>query len=762
MKEDEAVIDDRDEDDMGEVLSEEERQDQRREAMFNFANSLLKKRDEAVAHRAASGVEKRWREDQDLFEGVDENTKSSSMLDYATGSAPAKNRKSAVRSTVIVNIVRNKTEVAAGRFCDILMPTDDKNWELEPTPVPELGQKIKDERPAMQAGQPITDEKGQQATVAQVTADIMAQARGKMEGMEAEVDDQLSESKYNGECRKIVFDAARLGTGVLKGPSVIKRYSQRWQPVRGTDPETGEPITVHEMRMVAEHKPASKRVDPWNVYPDPTCGSDVAKARYMWERDTISQRDASKLKGLDGYFDDQIKLALSEPPRRTVVEFDKGGQSLIAKQTEIEKGQLYEVWEYSGEVNSDDLEIIGFESEEELGEDANVSVSVVFINEHPVKVALNVLETGDLQYDFFQWSEMADSPWGAGVPRIIIFTQRILTAAWRAMMDNAGDTAGAVRVIRRRDVEPADGNWNITRNKLLLYMGDDDVRQVFTQFQLDGRQGELQAIIELALRFADMETGIPSLFQGEGKTAPETLGATNIMVDSNNISLRLRAKRFDDQVTDRHLTRYYHYNMMYNPKEHIKGDFQVNPRGVRVLLERDQQAQSIIMVLPILADPEISKEVDKVKMARQLFGALRLDILKSEEEKAGEKQEQQAEQGQQVDPGMQAAQVRSQAQIEVAKLNQQSDMAELKLKQEMAQSDREHQERMKAQDLQIEMMKMANARNISIDSIKAALASDTMKLQTQKELSAGKAVPQVATPPTEPIGQAPAGQAYQR
>ena len=57
---------------------------------------------------------------------------------------------------------------------------------------------------------------------------------------------------------------------------------------------------------------------------------------------------------------------------------------------------------------------------------------------------------------------------------------------------------------------------------------------------------------------------------------------------------------------------------------------------------------------------------------------------------------------------------------------------------------------------------LANDRDISLDSIKAMLASESMKLKTQKELAAGKSAPQIATPPTEPPGRAPEGQAYQR
>ena len=89
-------------------------------------------------------------------------------------------------------------------------------------------------------------------------------------------------------------------------------------------------------------------------------------------------------------------------------------------------------------------------------------------------------------------------------------------------------------------------------------------------------------------------------------------------------------------------------------------------------------------------------------------------------------------------------------------------MQELQLKQVMAEADRAHEREMKQIDLQIQMMKLANERNISLDSIKAMLASDSMKLKTQKELAANRPAPQVATPPTEPPGRAPAGQAYQR
>ena len=58
---------------------------------------------------------------------------------------------------------------------------------------------------------------------------------------------------------------------------------------------------------------------------------------------------------------------------------------------------------------------------------------------------------------------------------------------------------------------------------------------------------------------------------------------------------------------------------------------------------------------------------------------------------------------------------------------------------------------------------MAKAERISLQEAKTRLADTTIKVNAQRELAGldGKG-PQVATPPTEPPGQAPDGEAYQK
>jgi hypothetical protein len=136
----------------------------------------------------------------------------------------------------------------------------------------------------------------------------------------------------------------------------------------------------------------------------------------------------------------------------------------------------------------------------------------------------------------------------------------------------------------------------------------------------------------------------------------------------------------------------------------------------------------------------------------------RLDILKKEEDQEEKEQPQQ-----QMPPQAAVAQIRVQGEMERAKMNQQSDMEELQFKADQAAQDRQHEKEIKNLEVQMLMLKLANEKNISLDSIKAMLASDSMKLQTQKELAAKSGIAkQVTTPPTEPPQQAPSGQAFQQ
>lgn len=725
--------------------------------------SLVEKRDRAIEYRASSGVERRWREDDAAFDGDSiYSSGGTDMMDYASGQAPLKTSQGANRSKVVVNVIRGKCETAEGRFSDILLPVDDKNWGLETTPVPSISEAMKDKRLAAKNGTPI-DSQGNPTdpenaiTISDVAKMDLDKIEKQMKAMEREIDDQLTECNYNAETRKQIKEASRLGTGILKGPNVVKNIKKKY--AKKEDGTWG-------LEVKENFQPESYQVSCWNVFPDPDCEEDISRASYIWERSTILPRELADLIGVPGYIDSQIIKTLKERPIRLTTGYDDKQKKSYTRYQTVDMGNLYEGWEYYGDLSRDDLEAMGVDLDHDEYSQM-FSACVFMVNNNPIKVCLNTLDTGELPYDFFPWTIVTGSPWGVGLPRIMMWLQRIITAAWRAMMDNAGDSSG-VNVAISDKLEPADGKYELTGKKLWIYTEDEagvDMNKLFAQFQVANNQPMLQNIIELALKFLDMETAIPMIFQGEQQKIPETLGATNIMVDANNVALRSRVKEFDDRVTDRHLKRYYHWNMQYNPKEEIKGDFSVDARGTSVLLQKDQQAKTLTQVMALKGDKDVARAVDWEKAIKNLFAALGLDILKSEDE-LKRFDEMMQKQPPPQDPRVETAKIRSDTDLKKAQLVQQSDINEiqtkgalsekdLQFKADQAERDRQHELVMKKMEYDMKMMEFAEKRNMSLEQIKAKLSGEVMKNKTKIKTDTDKLNVQVAL--TDQSGRGPGG-----
>ena len=290
----------------------------------------------------------------------------------------------------------------------------------------------------------------------------------------------------------------------------------------------------------------------------------------------------------------------------------------------------------------------------------------------------------------------------------------------------------------------------------------EDIRKAFAQFQVENNQQQFQAIIDMAMEQLDLETGVPTIFEGEQQKQPETLGQSNIVVDSSNIIFRDRVKMFADKIIDPHITRYYNHNMQYHEDDLVKGDYKVDVSAVSALLERDTQVQSLFGLFQLKADPDVSVNTDWDKVVKLIFTNQKLDVLTSEEERK-KRRELMAQQHGQGNPSLQIAQMRIQGDLEKEKMRIQA--AEQEDMRKAQQAEREWGYRLQIEQMKKEMaiMELAQSSQMSIEKIKADLAKDSAKINLQRELSTsgnGKAE-QVITPPSEPPQRAPDGRAFQ-
>jgi hypothetical protein len=719
------------------VEDEQQMRERMEERLQAFGTTLAKQRDEWVRDRYSYGVDKRWIEDQDQYDNKDNVNKAASqmMTSVEQGYPVTTQHAKPHRSTVFIGMTRQKTNAAEARIADILLPTDDRNWGIQPTPNPELMGMTKKDQPAFdpRTNQPVMSKDGQmQLRVKDVARAVMEMARDKAEAMQREIDDQLTECDYNGELRKMIHHAAVLGTGVIKGPVVESRTRKAWVPkVDGTG------ATVHVIEFVKELKPASFSVDPRNVWPDPACGETVHNGKGIYEREQITSKQVRELAKQPGYMKAQLRKVLEEGPKRsaTFQEMKDEDQRDVAR-------DVYEKWEYWGEIDPEDLRAAGVNVPEDTDSLDAISACVVMINNTVVKAFLNPLEDGQLPYDFYVWEKVANSVWGYGIPYLMRAQQKVLNAAWRQMMDNAGVSSGPQIVVKPGTITPADKQWQLSARKIWYAQDDvEDVRKAFTTFEFNSHQAELAGIIKMATELADQETGVPVIMQGEKGAAPDTVGGMQMLMNSANVVLRRLVKQFDDMVTRPHIRRYYDYNMMYGEDEEIKGDFQIDARGSSALMIRDIQNQAFMNLLAAGANPVYGMYLDTEKLFRKALQAQHVDpeeVFKSEEEIEQIKEQMKNPQQQAPDPRIQAAQIRAQSDMAKVQAQNQGDMLELQTRLQIARQQSQDRMAEMAMQREIEMLRMANTQNLSLEQIKAKLADTAIRERGKKELFAAE------------------------
>lgn len=570
-----------------------------------FVQTLLSKRSEAISGRASSGVEEEWTEDEEHYQGIDDANRAyqnanqlfRSRKAALTGTAPANNGPS--RSVVFLNITRPYTDAASARVADMLLPTDDRAWKIKPTPLPKLSPlQLTQLAVSMGMADPIEAQE-------QIEAN-QAQAKQAAAKMQQAIEDPLVESNWHGEVRQVIEDAARIGSGVLKGPFPIQRTQRMVQK----DPIT-QTTSVVRMDSI---QPGSKRIDPWNFFPDPACGENLHNGSHTWEREYIGKRQIKAMLADDSYDRTELLAALREGPART-----RQGTEAVYRASDDE----YEMWIFYGHCAGDQLRTAGVELDE--GDEDRVPTMAVLINDRLVKATQSPVENGEFPYDILAWQRRPGMPWGVGISRQIRTVQRMLNGSTRAMMDNSGLSA-APQIVVGNGITPEDGQWGLRPGKTWRVTSDadaPDVRAAFSAFVVPSVQNELMNIINFCLKMAEDTTGMPAMLQGIRGDAPNTLGGMQMQNNNATSVLRRLAKRFDDYVTRPHIQRYFDWMMSYSNDESIKGDFEIEVRASSALVERDAQQQFLMSLLQVAANPVY--ELDPAKLAAELCKGQRLD-----------------------------------------------------------------------------------------------------------------------------------------
>lgn len=810
-----------------------------------IAEALKRKKDEAVADRATSGIEETWVLCEEAYNGIDDLNRheynATRWIKPTTLNAPVTTggtKTNSKRSTAFVRLTSRYVDAGTAKVCEILLPPNDKAFSFEPTPVPDLIRRQSDHSQAMHGNvpmwrEPFQDElpsavgygqanqltpKPAQPITGQTASPVQPQgkvkltnrelaiqasmeAKDKSKRAETRIWDWQTECQHTREMRKVIFDSARLGTGILKGP--IPDFRRSTAAIRNAE-------GALDIKVLEEIVPIDKWVDVWNIFPAPGCGENIRNGDYIFEREFVSEKQLEDLKGLPGYLDDQIALAIEAGPTQGKIE--TRNPSLDERDTR----QQFELWYYHGVLRKKDFQALNPSAAKNVAKDSDrVFAIVTMVNDLPIRAALNPLNfSGNLPYLSVSWQRRPGHWTGIGVGEQIMVPQRIVNAATRAMLNNAGISAGPQIVINKDGVIPADKDWELSPNKIWYASSDgviDDVRKAFFCFDITNVTKQLTEIVQYGMRLAEESTSIPLITQGQsGPTTPETLGATQLQNNNANQLLRSIGYRFDDDITEPLVKMYYEY-LLLDPKvpEDEKGDFKINAHGSVALVERAIQDQFVVQMSPFTQNPAYGVNPKKwfaiVAKSKHLdptdfqYTAEEQSIIDSKQAppppqvqvaqiNAQVKQAQLAQDAAlakaENDLDLQVAHIQAQTDTQVAQMLAETSRLKTKLdtdrdtvyvRAEMDRTTKEHEGRMEELRLKRELAIMEHSlkTQINTDQIKQKLADKAMTLKAQKELAAQEltadlhkhhtpSAESLLKPPAQAPGKASNGKAFQQ
>jgi len=626
-------------------------------------------------------------------------------------------------SKLFFHLTRVKCNAWEAWLGDMLFPTDDRNWGISATPAPEM---VDDANAADSEANQIAQEanrlrdlgneaeaealiqsKGQPAAqrAAQIQA-VLTEAKKRAEAMQVEIDDQLRETHYNIRSRQVIHDFVKLGSGIMKGPQTMQRVRKRWR--KG---EAG----AYEMFHAGDPRPENVRVNPWDFFPD--SGTTPEQWSFSLQRHLLTPTEVRLLARKPGFNEDALRDLLKDKPRDLLPDYMIQLREITYNdKTALDFGR-YQVWEYHGEIEPEEmmtlaLSVADDKRKAELLEQMEVDpldeyrVILWFCQGHILKFGPHPLDSGESLYSMVCFEPDETSPFGFGVPYLMRDSQSAGNAAWRLMMDNASMSAAPQIIVNEEHLEPVDGRWEFTSKKVWKEKklpqnapsGWSPIRAV----TIDSRYDHLVGIIDLARQFADDESGMTQLAQGEqGREVTRTAQGMALLMNSTNVLKRRVVRRWDDDMTIPTIRRMYDFNMQFSKKDEIKGDYEVDARGSSVLLVRDVQAQNLANIATVWSQhpalAPLMKLYDTAAKALQAMGVSPDDLLKTKDE---------------IERDAAIAAQNPQQDIEMMKLNAQRELVELEgeIKRDLAQIQHE-----------TAMFGYATQQNITVEKLEAML-----------------------------------------
>lgn len=573
------------------------------------------------------------------------------------------------RSRAYPRITRVKCVSVLSRIMSLMFPGNERNWTLKAAPMPDMSEA--DIKEALTAAL----KKDQAAGITSPTIDLayaqsavqqLANARaGQMSDL---IDDQLQELggdqtyDYVALNREVVQSGILYGLGLLAGPYVRETKGVVWEQTK-----TGALKTS----STKQYKPFFEFLRVWDYYPDMSAKT-FRQMDGHFVRKVLSRSQVKELTKNPEFFTDAVKRFLeSNPqgnykPQNFETQLRIMGVRVNVNEVKPETSK-YEVIIWHGKVNGQYLALAGCEVTEDKLTD-QIDAEIWMIGNNVIRATLNPwIELGvdvDMIHEFL-FDKDDTSPLGFGLPNAIRDSQMGISAATRMLMDNASVVCGP-NIEINTDLLRADQDLGSTAAYKIWYregMGQDAqfpaVRNVVIESHID----ELMKIVDMFLKFVDMETFVGPATGGDMSKGPSepfrTAAGASMLRGDAALPFKDIVRSFDG-FTQSVIQSMVQFNRVFNPERAPMADYNVIARGATSLMAQEVRGIQLDQLVATLTDDE-RVEINMRKLAQERLRVRDLDdLLLTPEEAARAKaqRDQASQQQQQAQQTLQDANVR--------------------------------------------------------------------------------------------------------
>lgn len=674
--------------------------------MKAFVLRLETAREECVQDKAE--IERRWVDDYRRYDGE---------LNYATGTKqyPLTEGQRNEREPTL-RYVMSRCNMVASRLSDMVFPHHDTAWDMRPTTKPSLGMMG-----------PQEDQ----------IDDLVEEA---CERMKSTIEDQLAESRFNATGRRMIDDCVKIGSGILKGPCKTIQARRKFSNTQEYD-ETGYPLQKMEMTTEESLAPGAHYTDPWKWFPELT--ESVDDCTQSWELHIYTKRMMTDLIDDPFFRPGAIREALKQP-----AGIGQGAtRAMTHRCTALSQKDRFDdrfaIWEGYKFLEEEDLAALGIE----LDEPQSLPLYEVWTCNGVLLRAEPAPLRGDNRVPYYvvPFAKADDTMFGFGVSYLLRDRDQDIQSAWKAFLNNMSVSSGPLVITRKGTWKTTPEDYRIRGPKIILaeddMSGERDLSKLFYVINFPNNAEQHLAALDRAIELGDEEIGMPALMAGNASENVQTSSGMAMLMNASNIVQRRFAMQFDDCLIVPLIERFYWWNMLHNPDQLIKGDFDVHPLGTSHLLVKDIQAQQLQIFSQISGDPRFAPYVDNYELLKANVKLLDLptDTLLKDRQQAEDEIQGQQDSRAQIE--MMKAQV-AQGQLQIQEFKAKAEADDKARDDDYRATEREikHREFMEEQmtkrmDAQVRMQLAAEARELEILKLAQQKDIDVSKLISSKEIA---------------------------